>query len=111
MDRYEKKIKNYNKYIEETYIREKHIDETIKKVRATLPKKEDKVLPFLEFIYCQSKYIKKQWWILQSVVLFVLWVLLSNMENGYYTDRLLGVGAAIFASLIMPEMWKNRENI
>lgn len=61
-----------------------------------------------EFLYQQSKYICKRWWILQGSVLFLLWVLLEWTESSFYIHRCMGTAASLFAVLLLPELWKNR---
>lgn len=61
-----------------------------------------------EFLYEQSRYIQKRWWILQAAVLMGLWCLLAYTESGEYVKKGMGMAASLFAVLIMPELWKNR---
>ncbi len=63
---------------------------------------------FPEFLYEQSRYIQKRWWILQAAVLMGLWWLLVYTESGAYVKKGMGMAASLFAVLIMPELWKNR---
>lgn len=63
---------------------------------------------FPEFIYEQSRYIQKRWWILQAAVLLGLWWILVCTESGAYVKKGMGMAASLFAVLIMPELWKNR---
>ena len=62
----------------------------------------------LEFLYQQSKYIKKYWWLLQAVLLLSLCLLLQISHSNLHTRRSLGVAAPLFVILILPELWKNR---
>ena len=62
----------------------------------------------LEFLYQQSRYIKKHWWLLQAVLLLTLCLLLQMSNSDLYTRRSLGVAAPLFAILVLPELWKNR---
>lgn len=62
----------------------------------------------LEFLYQQSKYIKKGWWLAQAALLAVLWLALKNIGSGYYLQKCVGLGAPLFVVLVMPELWKNR---
>ena len=61
-----------------------------------------------EFLYQQSRYIRKRWWLMQAGVLAALWLLLEWMESGFYSQRCMGVAASLFGILVLPEMWKNR---
>lgn len=62
----------------------------------------------LEFLYQQSRYIRKHWWILQACVLLLLWLLLATIQSPYYLRRFMGAAAPLFALLILPELWKNQ---
>ena len=57
-----------------------------------------------EFLYLQSRYIRKRWWVLQGAVLLGLWLALLWADTGYTVRRSMGVAAPLFAVLIMPEL-------
>lgn len=61
-----------------------------------------------EFIYQQSKYIRKRWWLLQAGILTVLWFLLEWIGSDMYLQQYMGVAASLFGILVLPEMWKSR---
>ena len=66
---------------------------------------------YFEFLYEQTKFIKKRWWILQGCVLMCLWIWLSNYTSDIKDMmRIMGISATIFVVLIIPEIWKNRRN-
>lgn len=69
---------------------------------------QERDVSFPEFIYEQSRYIQKRWWILQATVLLGLWWILVCTESGAYVKKGMGMAASLFAVLIMPELWKNR---
>ena len=72
---------------------------------------ESKKTSYFEFLYEQSRFIKKKWWVLQGGVLLYLWLWLSNNANDMKeTMRLMGIFATMFVILIVPEVWKNRRN-
>lgn len=66
------------------------------------------ILTRTEFLFWQISYIKKRWWLLQLLVLTVLWGILYASESGYYMQRSMGAVAPVFAVLLIPELWKNR---
>lgn len=66
------------------------------------------ILSGREFLFLQSRYIHKHWWVLQGVVLAALWLLLELTQSGYYMQRYMGIAASLFGILVLPEMWKNR---
>ena len=61
-----------------------------------------------EFLYQQSKYIKKVWWLIQALLLAALCLILHYSESDFYVRRSMGVAAPLFVILILPELWKNR---
>lgn len=69
---------------------------------------EEKFLSKVEFLYQQSRFIKKRWWLIQGLLLTVLWLLLKYLGSSYYTQRSIGIAAPLFVLLIIPEIWKNR---
>lgn len=68
------------------------------------------ILSDAEFLFQQSKYIRKRWWLLQAGVLMALWSLLEWMKSGYLVQEYMGVAASLFGVLVLPEMWKNRSS-
>ncbi len=66
------------------------------------------VLSDREFLFLQSRYIRKHWWLLQGAVLATLWALLELTWSSYYMQRFMGIAASLFGILILPELWKNR---
>lgn len=70
----------------------------------------DEFLSDMEFLYQQSKFIQKRWWILQGMVLSFLWMMLALTESSAYIQRYFGVSAPLFAVLILPELWKNKSS-
>ncbi len=67
-----------------------------------------KEVSYLEFIYEQTHYIRKKWWILQFFILFYTGWLLQRAKGAAYAQRPLGVSASLFVILLVPELWKNR---
>lgn len=62
----------------------------------------------LEFLYQQSRYIKKGWWLAQAGLLALLWLALQDINSGVYLQKCVGFAAPLFVVLVMPEFWKNR---
>lgn len=62
----------------------------------------------MEFLYQQSRYILKRWWVLQGLLLLALWWTLKYSNSSYYIQRCMGTAAPLFVVLMMPEFWKNR---
>lgn len=61
-----------------------------------------------EFLYQQSRYIRKCWWLVQALLLLGVCLMLHAFESDFYIRRTLGIAAPLFATLILPELWKNR---
>ena len=90
-------------------IDEAKLQKTIAVSKAAFAAEEaEQTLTSAEFLYQQSKYIKKVWWAAQAVLLFTVCLLLNQMEGALYIRRSLGIAAPLFVILILPELWKNR---
>ncbi|MDE6761353.1 MAG: hypothetical protein K2J90_11845 [Lachnospiraceae bacterium] len=107
MKLYKKKIKDYKNFIQTEYIQDTSIQNVMKQCQNVISRQENFQTSYFEFLYEQSRFIKKRWWGLQGAVLTVLWLLLQNLDAGN-RERIAGVLATAFALLIIPEIWKNR---
>ena len=108
MRRYQKRIKEYRKLIQERYVREAAVQKVISRWETTAAGKDDRRISYFEFLYEQSRFIEKKWWGLQGAVLLLLWYLLKDNGMNVLMERMTGELAAVFAILIIPEIWKNR---
>ncbi len=108
MTQYQKKIKKYKKLIQNHYVQETSVQRVVDRCEAIVSRQEDSRISYFEFVYEQAHYIEKKWWVIQGTVLLFLWYLLweNGMEGNI--ERMIGNLAAIFAILIIPEIWKNR---
>lgn len=89
-------------------VNEKALSHTIRVSKAAFWKGEaEQDVTWWEFLYQQSFYVKKIWWLLQAGVLLFLWLFLKLSEGDYYTGRCMGVLSPVFVILILPELWKN----
>lgn len=61
-----------------------------------------------EFLFQQSRFIRKRWWALQGAVLAFLWLLLEWTQGGFHEQSCMGIAAALFGVLVLPELWRNR---
>ncbi len=113
MTEYRQQIQEYKKELQKNCFKKE--EQTIQAcqniVREQIYRKQSLPMSYFEFLYEQSKFIKKKWWILQGCVLLFLWIWL----RGYASDmeemmRLVGIFATVFVILIVPEIWKNRRN-
>lgn len=104
----EEKMKQY-KEVRQIKPQEEKIQETIHRSKnAFLMAEQKRTLSYHEFLWTQLKVIRKRWWLLQFLILAILWVALSVFQNEIYMKRSMGVAASLFAILIIPELWKNR---
>ena len=88
---------------------EKKLQETIQKSKEVFMESEaENFISRTEFLYQQFKYIHKRWWILQGMILYLLWLILQMTESNFYEQRGMGIAASLFAILLLPELWKNR---
>lgn len=115
MKNYKQQIKEYKEEIEEKYVRAEAENKTVKACQNILSEsvlsKQSHRTSYFEFLYEQTKFIKKGWWILQGCVLMCLWIWLSNYTSDIKDMmRIMGISATIFVVLIIPEIWKNRRN-
>lgn len=91
--------------------REEKIQETIETSKECfLLAEAEKTLSYRSFLYTQFRLLKKRWWLFQILVLVVLWVVFPLADDALYAYRSMGVAAALFIILIIPEIWKNRTN-
>ena len=88
---------------------EAKLQETISVSKAAfLAGESEQMVSHAEFLYSQSKFIKKQWWVLQGSLLAFVCLLLCRTETDYLIRRSLGLAGPLFVILILPELWKNR---
>lgn len=90
---------------------EAKIQQTIAVSRqAFLAGEGERSVSYGEFLYQQSRFVKKQWWLLQGALLLAVCLLLRRLDTGLEIRRSLGVAAPLFVILLLPELWKNRGN-
>ena len=88
---------------------ESKIQKTIEVSReAFLAGESERAVSHMEFLYQQSKYIRKRWWFLQGLLLAVVCILLRGAQTDSLVRRILGLAGPLFVILICPEIWKNR---
>ncbi|MGM9588718.1 MAG: hypothetical protein ACI3V0_00900 [Faecousia sp.] len=75
---------------------------------AFLAAESEQTVSHMEFLYQQSKYIKKRWWLMQGLLLACVCFLLLGAETDFIVRRILGLAGPLFVILIYPEIWKNR---
>ena len=75
-----------------------------------LQTESEKILSYNSFLRIQFGLIRKRWWVLQAGVLALVWAALLPAQHNPYIYRSLGLAAALFVILMIPELWKNRVN-
>lgn len=65
---------------------------------------------YFEFLWEQVFYIKKYWWILQFLVLTMVWIILLLADTDVQIKRNMGVVASMFVIIVIPELWKNKSS-
>lgn len=112
MREYEKKIRDYKRLIQTQYVKATAVEDVMQKCALITEQIGESVfderLTFFEFLYGQLKFIQKRWWLLQGGVLILIWILFSDLEGQENALRMLPAMSAMFAILVIPEMWKNR---
>lgn len=63
---------------------------------------------YVDFFCGQVGYIRKRWWVLQILALTVLWWCIRNLSRRTDLQCVMGVMAAVFAVLLVPELWKSK---
>lgn len=107
MEPFEKKIQDYTKTVQEKCIRESAVAETVRRSTDAFVRQEERTLTYAEFLYQQLHFIQKRWWVLQGAVLAFLLFILKD-SGVIYAQRVMGAGASLFVTLVIPELWKNR---
>lgn len=96
---------------EDALMQEKAVMRTIERSKAAFLEGEaDREVSRLEFLYSQAACIQKRWWLAQGLVLVMLWAVLYLSGSSIYTRRCTGILMPCFVILLMPELWKNRDN-
>ena len=85
MKNYKQQIKEYKEEIEKKYVRIEAENRTVKACQNILSEsvlsKQSHRTSYFEFLYEQTKFIKKRWWILQGCILMCLWIWFSNYTS------------------------------
>lgn len=88
---------------------EQKITETVRKsIEAYCLTEQERILTCWEFLWAQLRLIRKRWWLLQTLLLILLWAALPSVQVEQLEQRMLGVVASLFIILIIPELWKNQ---
>ena len=108
MKKYQRKIEEYKALIQKKYVRQPAVHAVMEQCSDIMSRQDNRRASYFEFLFEQFKFIKKRWWILQGMILFLLWVLLADSDGGANTERTLGAMSVMFSVMIIAEIWKNR---
>lgn len=90
-------------------IREEKLLQTIRVSKEALAEgQRETTMEMWEFLYQQSRFIRKRWWLLQGILLAALWWLLEQAVSEAQLRQCMGVAAPLFVILAMPELWRDR---
>lgn len=88
-----------------------HVASTIEAAKESFFAEEERnILSYASFLYLQFRLTQKRWWLLQAMVLAVLWVILPLQDPFVYGPRSMGVAGTLFVIFVIPELWKNRSS-
>lgn len=104
-------IKEYLDADEKRNYSTENLQEVIKNSKMAFCESEaERILSGAEFLYQQSKWVKRRWWLLQGCILVVLYFLLEITKSDFFVRRYMGIAAPLFVIAVIPELWKNRSN-
>ena len=107
----EERLLEYRKAINVPEPEEARLAETVRMSKKIFFEREQiRTASFMDFFFMQVSYIRKRWWVLQLLTLLVLWGILYTSGSGYLAQRGMGVLSSAFATLVIPELWKNRSS-
>lgn len=107
----EERLLEYRKAINVPEPEEARLAETVRMSKKIFFEREQiRTASFMDFFFMQVSYIRKRWWVLQLLTLLVLWGILYTSGSGYFAQRGMGVLSSAFATLVIPELWKNRSS-
>ena len=104
----ERKLKEYKDSIK-IIPNEQRITETVRKsIEVYCFAEQERIFTYWEFLWAQLRLLQKRWWLLQILLLILLWTVLPSVQVEQLEQRILGVAASLFIILIIPELWKNQ---
>ena len=102
----------------ETYKRENSVTPREEKILETIQKSKnvmmevqsENMMSYTEFFFSQFRLIRKRWWILQAMLLALVFLIMPFLKDSIYLMRTLGVASVFFVVMIIPEFWRNKES-
>lgn len=105
---FERQLKIYKESLHIEPDREKIICVADGAKRVYFESAQQQVVSYFEFIYQQTRYIKKRWWLAQLLILCFVWWLILVTNDISVIKIYLGVLSPAFVIMIVPELWKNQ---
>ena len=94
---------------EDIPINPEKLEQTIALSKAAfLAGERERPLSRLDFLAQQCRFVQKRWWLLQGLLLLVVWALLCQTGTDAAVRRCLGLAGPLLGVLLLPELWKNR---
>lgn len=88
--------------------REEKIQQTIRAAeQSLLDAQAREPMGMGEFFASQVRYVRKRWWLLQTLLLAALYWYVVNQTQAMFIRQALGTGGTILIVLAIPELWKN----
>lgn len=88
--------------------REEHLRVTIAAARASfLASESARPLSRTAFLAAQLRLIHKRVWLAQALLLALVWWILPDLATTHMAPRTLGIAAALFVVLLIPELARN----
>lgn len=107
---FEERLKIYKKTVQ-IPAKEEAIQKTVQLSKAAFyAREQDRVMPYHEFLLTQFSVIQKRWWGFQFLILLLFWTSFRLSVKMESVQKSLGVTASLFIILVIPELWKNRNN-
>lgn len=102
----------------ETYKRENSVTPREEKILETIQKSKEimmevqseNTMSYMEFLFSQFRLIRKRWWMLQAMLLVLVFLIMPSLKDTTYFMRMLGVASVFFIVMIIPEFWRNKES-
>ena len=71
---------------------------------------EKSAVSYFDFLYDQTRYVRKRWWGLQLLLLFLTGWFAQAVKDVQMIQPMLGISASLFVIMVIPEFWKNRSS-
>lgn len=102
------RLREYSK-MQSSEAKEEEIKKTVEQSKAAFWEEAEKIpVSHFDFLYQQAGIIRKRWWVLQFLVLTLLWGYIYGFGIRSDIRNVTGVIAGMFGILLIPELWKNR---